>query len=211
MYKFYVTLIFLVFFSCFLYAGEIANHQNQEQETKKRTVGECLVSDSVSPEEMGAIATLFDLPGYLVVQQSGFQLVRDDQKAAIIIGRTQVSTNSIKHFGQQLYFGEIVQHGLIWNSGSDEIVFVLLETGDEYIIQANEMISIGNYFQNEKDDFGILLGQERAGCSVSCRGGYYACCNIGPPPNCVCYKDGTGHICTSGGEESTSCSIIVQP
>jgi len=39
-------------------------------------------------------------------------------------------------------------------------------------------------------------------CSVTCKEGYFACCNPGSSvgmPTCKCYKDGTSTTCKDGG------------
>ena len=51
-----------------------------------------------------------------------------------------------------------------------------------------------------------LVPRPSAGCSVTCRAGYYACCDEGLK-ECKCVPDSEDKFCNSGGKGASSCGI----
>ncbi len=192
-----VTLLVCVSFSFGLH--EPIKH------THEKTVADCLLAHSVTPEELSAIALRFGAPAYTIVQDAQFELLTDPKGGAVVAGVTQFDSGHECLFGQSVYEGDVIVQGLCWNVSDSPISFIDHTTGIEFVIKPRELIAIGPYIVP-------VTGQalmSTTGCSVVCKGDYYACCLAGPPPSCKCIHEDVVLPCDAGGPAATACSITV--
>jgi hypothetical protein len=211
MFYFYGAVIGSVGITC-LFLSQGATSVAQDVSLETRTVAECIVAANITNDEMAMIATYFNVPGYLVVDNGntpGLQLVSETNDI-LVIGDSMFSGQATKYFGQTMHFGEEIRSGLVWNSSSEEILFEVPKTGDIYTLFAGEMLVVGNYLKQENQNKKYHILRAGTSCSVTCKDGYYACCNKGNSAYCRCVSNTIlDASCQTGGLGTASCSISV--
>jgi len=142
-----------------------------------------------TPDEVGGVAHKLDAESYWLTP---------DPVIILTDGMTRIDKTDygLAHVGE-------IDEG-VWANRTDGVHLVMIDpNGDPVEVFPGDVIAVGDSLPwMEMTRRGLATGRSDDGCKVTCRDGYYACCNAS---SCRCVRSGEGAECEAGGEGAVSC------